>query len=758
MTSLPPSVSEATSVPGLASNFDRLHPKVRQWIWEQNWTELREVQELAIEAVMGSQDDVLIAAATAAGKTEAAFFPILSRVAEREEPGLSVLYISPLKALINDQFGRLDQVCEMLELNVVRWHGDASQGAKKRMLKKPSGVALITPESIEALFIRKPKDAYALFQNLEYIVIDELHAFMQGPRGLHLASLLRRIDALCKVRPRRVGLSATIGDLSVAAKWLNPANPSGVAIVNPPGGSPELRLQVRGYIEPPDIGADDLEKDEGRKEALDFIADHIFAHLRGSNNLVFGGSRRRVEAVADRLRRRSEAAGVPNEFFPHHGSLSKELREDLEHRLKAAELPTTAVATTTLELGIDIGSVDSVAQILGPRSLASLRQRLGRSGRRRGKPATLRIYVREKYLTPLSDPMDRLRLEVVRSVAAVELLKEKFVEPPVQDPSIATVALHQTLSIITERGGARAEQLYQAICGDGPLSVLTQADYVELLRAMTSPDTRLIEQAPDRTIMLGEIGEKIAFGRDFYAIFPSDEEWRLVHGGRQLGSIPISNILGIGSLVAFAGRRWRVMGVDDTAKVLTVEPHRSAQIPKFEDPSQEAIHDNLAARMKAVLMGTDIPPYLDQTAQELLVEGRNAFQEMNLATEILVQAQKDTHLLLWHGAAMNSVFAVALSSAGFECSASDIGVTVARATPDDVRAVLKVLAENPLTVEDVADFVQNLQVAKYDELIPTALLRKLWARANAETVERVAKLARRLAASSKDIATDFDQL
>jgi ATP-dependent Lhr-like helicase len=244
--------------------------------------------------------------------------------------------------------------------------------------------------------------------------------------------------------------------------------------------------------------------------------------------------------------------------------------------------------------------------------------------------------------------------------------------------------------------------------------------------------------------MLGEIGEKIAFGRDFYAIFPSDEEWRLIHGGRQLGTIPISNILGIGSLVAFAGRRWRVIAVDDTAKVLTIEPHKSAQIPKFEDPSLEPIHDNLAARMKAVLMGTDIPPYLDQTAQELLVEGRTAFQEMNLASEILVQAQKDTHLLLWHGAAMNSVFAVALSSAGFECSASDIGVTVAKATPDDVRAVLKVLATNPLSVEDVADFVQNLQVAKYDELIPTALLRNLWARANAETVERVAELAKRL--------------
>lgn len=738
-------MSSQPSSSSSTSGFDQLHPKIRQWILEQNWQELREVQDQAIRAVLGGTDDVLIAASTAAGKTEAAFFPVLTKVADADERGLSVLYISPLKALINDQFGRLEQVCERMDLDVVRWHGDAPQSKKRRTLKNPNGIALITPESIEALFVRRPDDARALFQALQFIVIDELHSFMQGPRGLHLASLLRRIDAMCRSRPRRVGLSATIGDLAIAAQWLNPQAPNAVSIVNPPGGSPELKLQVRGYIDPPDVDdVDDLEKDEGHKEALDHIADHIFVNLRGSNNLVFGGSRRRVEAVADRLRRRSEDIGAPNEFFPHHGSLSKELREELEHRLKAGDLPTTAVATTTLELGIDIGSVKSVAQIVAPRSLSSLRQRLGRSGRRKGQPATLRIYVREKYLTPLSDPLDRLRLEVVRSVAAVELLIDKFVEPPAQDPSIATVALHQTLSVITERGGAKAELLYQLICGAGPLSALSQADYIELLRAMASPETRLIEQAPDRTIMLGELGEKIAFSRDFYAIFPSDEEWRLVHNARQLGTVPIANVFGIGSLIAFAGRRWRVIAVDDTAKILTVEPHRSAQIPKFEDPSLESIHDSLATRMKAVLMASDVPPYLDETAKTLLVEGRTAFQEMELEHRCLVQARKDTHLLLWQGSAMNSVFAVALSTAGFECSASDVGVTIAGATPDDIRSALEIIAEKPLAPSDVADFVQNLQVAKYDELIPASLLRRLWARANAETILRIPALARTL--------------
>ena len=477
------------------ASFDRLHPLIRRWIWEQKWEELRDVQDRAILAILDSSDDVVIAASTAAGKTEAAFLPILTTIADRTEKGFSVLYISPLKALINDQFRRLDQLCERMVIDVIRWHGDAPQSAKAKARRNPRGIALITPESIEAMLVRRPGDARTMLSSVDFIVIDELHAFLKGPRGLHLASLLRRIDAFASKRARRIGLSATLGDLAVAAQWLNPQLPETVIVVESSSDAPELRLQVRAYMDPEDIDdPDGLEKEQGKPTALDLIADHLFPTLRGSNNLLFAGSRKRVEAMADRLRRRCEAARVPNEFFPHHGSLSKGLREELEERLKKGDLPTTGVATTTLELGIDIGSVKSVAQIGAPRSLASLRQRLGRSGRRKGAPAVLRIYVRERHLSADSDPLDHLRLEVVRAVAAVRLLIDRFVEPPSVDPSIATVVLHQTLSIIVERGGSRADRLYDAICGAGPLSALRKSDYVELLRSMASS-----EVPPDRT-------------------------------------------------------------------------------------------------------------------------------------------------------------------------------------------------------------------------------------------------------------------
>ncbi|RAH95950.1 DEAD/DEAH box helicase [Acuticoccus sediminis] len=721
------------------SAFDRLHPEIRRWIWEQKWDELREVQSRAITTILSEKDDALIAAATAAGKTEAAFLPILTEVAERKEPGIAALYVSPLKALINDQFRRLEPLCERLGIEVVRWHGDAPQSGKTRILKAPSGIALITPESIEAMLIRRPRDAHRLFAAVDFVVIDELHAFLQGPRGLHLASLLRRLDRISARRARRIGLSATIGDLQIAAAWLHPEAPQTVSVIEAAGDRAEIKIQVRAYLDPPDVDdIDGLEEDEGPRLALDDIADHVFETLRGENNLVFAGSRRRVEALADRLRRRSETAGVPNEFFPHHGSLSKDLRHELELRLKKADLPTTAVATTTLELGIDIGSVKSVAQIGAPRSLSSLRQRLGRSGRRKGVPAILRNYVRDRHIPADADPLDRIRPEVVRAVAAVRLLVAKFVEPPGTSPALATVALHQTLSIIVERGGERADRIYATLCGSGPLSAITAKDFGVLLRGMASPQVRLIEQAPDGTIMLGEMGERLTSGRDFYAIFDSDQEWRLVASGRPLGTIPLSNVVSIGSLLGFAGRRWRVESVDDAAHVLDVAPHPSGRLPKFDRLSVEGIHDRLATEMRTVWMASDAPAYLDQVAAEFLREGRAAFRELSLETKRIVPAASDTHVLLWRGAAFSSTFAVALTSAGLECEVHDFGVTIADTSPVEAAAILgQMAAAPPPNADDLSEFVGNLKTAKFDEYVPDSLLRALWARSNQPLCQQI---------------------
>lgn len=741
-------MNSPTSASALEGAYERLHPAIRKWIRDQGWEELREVQARAIFFVLDTESDILISATTAAGKTEAAFLPILTSIAGRSDAGFGAVYISPLKALINDQFRRLDELCERMEISVVRWHGDAPQAGKKKAFARPEGVALITPESVEAMLTRRPGDARRLFGAAQFIIVDELHAFLQGPRGLHVASLLRRIDSMAKNPARRIGLSATIGDLRQAASWLRPGAPDRVEILDAKSDAPELRLQVRGYVEPPDL--DDPDRAEAEAAAggevhiaLDAIANHLFATLRGSNNLVFGGSRRTVEAAADRLRRRCEAGAVPNEFFPHHGSLSKTLREELEDRLKVSSLPTTAVCTSTLELGVDIGSVTSVAQIGAPRSLASLRQRLGRTGRRRGTPSILRIYVREPHIGGKSGMLDRLHLPTVRSVAAIRLLLEGFVEPSTPSPEVLSTLIHQILSVITERGGIRPESLHRLLCGAGPFDAVGTGDFATLLRHLGTPDVGLLEQSPDGTLMLGEAGERIVQSRSFFAVFESTEEWRLVSGGHQLGTLPISFPVHEESLVVFAGRRWLVQSVDDRTKTLQVVPHPGGVVPRFERGSIEPVHDRLAAEMHAVYVADDVPAWLDAKAAELLGEGRKIFRSLKLDSTSLLEEERDLHVFLWKGSQTTAVVGAAFAMAGYAAEPHDFGVTLPKTTSAQATSVLgKLSTMGSLIPDDVAAFVENIRVGKFAEFAPEALLRGQWARQNAPIIERIPAIAR----------------
>lgn len=706
-----------------------LHPAVQKWIRAQGWSALREVQEQSVTHIVNDLRDLLIAATTAAGKTEAAFLPLMGPLTQNRKPGVSILYVAPLKALINDQYKRLSDLCDTMEIPVTRWHGDAPQGPKTKLLKSPSGIVLITPESIEAMFVRRAAAVETLFGNLDAIIIDELHAFLQGPRGLHLSSLLNRIEALNGKRPRRIGLSATIGDLEFAANWMSSGAIKPAHIISIAGSRTPIKLQVRGYIDPPRAAKiDDMGSSE-QNDAVSQIAQHAFKTLRGSNNLFFAGSRKNVEILADQLRQESENAHLPNEFFPHHGSLSKELREELELRLKEDKFPTTAIATTTLELGIDIGSVHSVAQYGPPRSLSSLIQRLGRSGRREGTSAIFRNYIRERHVAADADPLDMLRLPTIQACAAIRLLFDKFIEPPEHDPAIYSVAVHQILSLITSQGGLNARSLYRQLCDQGPFSEISQRDFAILLRGMADDERPLLEQSSDGIIMLGPLGEILTGGRDFYANFTSSEEWRIVHQGRTLGSLPLINAFGAGHIIGFAGRRWRVTSVDDRAKVVEVTVHPAGRVPQFEGMSNESIHDRLANEMLAVFMNDETPAFLDQTAAELLEQGRAAFHQQQLHKNRFFAAGADTHILTWRGSAINAVLAILLISTGMRCETFDVGVTVIDVPREDIRGVLAAIGTCP-SMTELSQYIDNLVVEKYDEYVSETLLRENWARRN----------------------------
>ena len=427
--------SQVSASEGQSKAFSLLAEPVRRWVWRKGWTGLRDIQESAIPHLIDADTDLIIAAATAGGKTEAAFLPLVSRAfATTEGQGFDLVYVGPLRALINDQFQRLEELCEALEMPVHPWHGDIAQGVKMRARKNPGGILLITPESLEAMFVLRGVEIPRLFAGTQAIVIDELHALLDSERGVHLRSLLTRLELAAGRRIRRVGLSATLGDMTLANAYLRPEAPEDVVCLVSRSEEHELRVQLRGYVARRKDGVPDSDGDRADNaevpdsSAVRAVGEHLFDNLRGTNNLVFAGSRQSVEVFSDLLRSMCEERKLPNEFFPHHANLSREHREFVERRLKSAALPVTAVCTSTLELGLDIGDVACVGQVGAPWSVAALRQRLGRSGRRARQPAVLRMYAIEAEPEGDSHLVDRLHLSLIRSIAMVELLVEGWCE------------------------------------------------------------------------------------------------------------------------------------------------------------------------------------------------------------------------------------------------------------------------------------------------------------------------------------------
>ncbi len=713
-----------------SSAFDLLDQRVQRWIWKEGWSELRDIQEEAIPAILPADQDVVIASATASGKTEAAFLPIGSVLATDEAQGLGVLYVSPLKALINDQHRRLEGFFAELNLPVHRWHGDVAASRKREILRKPSGVLLITPESLEALFVRRGSTMPRLTEGLRFVVVDELHAFIGTERGRQLQSLLHRVELAARRRIPRVALSATLGDMDLACAFLRPQGGTAVRRIVSSGNRQEVRLQIRGYrITPPRMnpeavaeaereGSDIAPEDVATGDALD-ISEDLFRKLRGGRHLVFANRRADVELYSDLLRRLSERRRVPNEFWPHHGSLDKTLREDAEASLKASDRPATVIATTTLELGIDVGSVETIVQIGPPPSVASMRQRLGRSGRR-GDPAVLRIYIQEGEITPETPPQDQLRSGLVQAVAMVYLLAERWYEPPVVGALHLSTLTQQVLSLIAQHGGLRANQAWTALCEHGPFADIDVGMFAELLRDLGRHE--LITQTHTNELVLDLKGERLVNSHDFYAAFATPEEFRLVAGGKTLGTLPIIAPVLEGMYLIFGGRRWRVLSVDGAHKLIELAPAAGGKAPRFGGAGA-LVHDRVREEMRRVYMSDDEPAFLNATGLDLLEEGRAAFHRFGLTEQSLLQWGKDTLVFPWAGDRIMNTLLVQLRGEGFVVSGEGLAILVQDTSPGELRACLRALVEaGPADARAVARSIRNKHTEKHHVFLGDSLL------------------------------------
>jgi ATP-dependent Lhr-like helicase len=705
--------------------FDLLHPGIQKWIWRERWGELRDVQERATRPILAADTDVMIAAPTAGGKTEAAFLPILTRIADGTD-SVGVLCVSPLKALINDQFLRLEEMTAAVGLSVCRWHGDVGEKARRELLTDPSGVLLITPESLEAMFVLRAQQLPELFGDLRYVVIDEVHSFIGSERGRQLQSLLHRLSRVTGVDPPRVALSATLGDMLLACEFLRPGAGERVTLIEAREGGQELKLQLRGYrlkepdpAEDPEADGDDdwLDRTDTGDD-LDVCRD-LFKHLRGHNNLVYANARMTVEKFADVLRRLSEKRRVPNEFWPHHGNLSKELREEAEAAVKNPGRPATVVCTTTLELGIDIGAVASVAQIGPPPSVASMRQRLGRSGRR-GEPAVMRMYIQERGIDERTPPQDQLREQVVQSIAMVNLLLRGWFEPPVVGALHLSTLVQQLLSTIAERGGVWAKDAYDSLCGTGPFTLVTPAMFADLLRSMGAKE--LIAQMHTGELVLGPKGERIVDHYSFYAAFATPEEYRVVAGGRTLGTLPIDRPFTPGDYLVFAGRRWRVLDISDEQKTIQVERARGGRVPHFGG-SGAAVHGEVRKEMLAVYKSRDDPSFLDATARGLLQEARDNFARLGLGTKRVIPYGDGSLVFLWAGDRAAATLALMLKARDYDAGLEGLAIRVYDAQPDPLLDTLRsLLGGPPPDAVDLAAVVLNKRSQKYDWVLDEALL------------------------------------
>lgn len=647
--------------------FDLLAQPIRRWIWKSGWPSLRDIQERAIPYLINTDGDLIIAAPTAGGKTEAAFLPLISKVYTTEKgEGFDLVYVSPLRALINDQFRRLQDLCATLGLPVHPWHGDVSQSVKTHARKNPCGILLITPESLEAMFVLRGEEVPRLFAGTQAIVIDELHALLDSERGVHLRSLLNRLELSVGRRIRRVGLSATLGDMALVNTYLRPGARKRVRQIVSSSDGQELRVQLRAYI-----AGRCTERSAAEDAATRAVGGHIFDKLRGHNNLLFAGSRRSVELYSDLLRGMCEKRNLPNEFFPHHASLSREHRGFMEKRIRKGSLPVTAICTSTLELGIDIGAVECVGQIGAPWSVAALRQRVGRSGRRAGKPEVLRMYAIESETEADSHPVETFHLGLVRSIALIDLLVEKWCEPPRSEALHLSTLTHQVLSVIAESGGATAERLFATLCDRGPFRSVDRALFSRLLRRLGAPDIALIEQAPDGTLLLGREGERLVEHYSFYAVFQTPQEYRVVHSGKTLGTIPVDTPLTEDLTIIFAGRRWRVLGVHDGERVIEVVPDHAGKPPRFGGDAGD-VHETVVRRMREMLMADILPPYLDETAAEVLSSARDAYRRSRLDDVPIQPFGNDRYLLApWTGTVGTASLAIVLACLDCKVSTFD---------------------------------------------------------------------------------------
>lgn len=635
--------------------FDRYAPFVQEYIYQNHWENLRSIQVAAADAIFNTDENVLLTASTASGKTEAAFFPVITLFSEDMPSSVGCIYIGPLKALINDQFSRLNDLCAEADIPVWHWHGDVAQSHKAKLMRHPSGILQITPESLEALLLHKHAAIAKLFGDLRFVVIDEVHSLLRGDRGGQTLCLIERLSRIAGVNPRRIGLSATIGDPEGTGEFLSLGTGRKTIIPKIDAKGSKWRLSMEHFYVKDAQAAEDKqipgalpvleEKTDDAPANADPGIGYIFEHTRGKKCLVFVNSREECEMVTTTLRHYCELNHEPDRFLVHHGNLSASYRETAEGIMKDDSQYMTTVTTATLELGIDIGRLERAFQIDAPWTVSSFLQRMGRTGRRE-LPPEMWFVIREdepevRAMLPTTIPW-----KLLQGIALVQLyLEERWVEPPRLDRLPFSLLYHQTMSTLASCGEMSPRALADRVLRLHYFHRITQEDYRVLLRHLIATDH--IQQTEQGGLIVGLAGERVINSFKFYGVFQESEEYTVRSESQELGTVVSPPP--VGEKLAIAGHVWQVLDVDHKRRLIYCRQVKGS-VPAYFGQCPGDLHTKILTRMRRVLQEDRQYPYLMKNAVARLEQARFTAAHSGAAEKTLINLGGNMWCLLpWVG-------------------------------------------------------------------------------------------------------------
>jgi len=713
--------------------FGRLAPFIQDFIYQNKWEELRGIQVAACEVIFDSGDNLLISSGTASGKTEAAFLPVLTELYNKPLKSIGVMYVSPLKALINDQFKRLEQLLLDSHIPVVKWHGDASQSKKNDLVKNPAGILQITPESLESLITNKRGACLKMFSDLRFIIIDEVHHFMRDVRGVQLLCVLERLQKLTGVTPRRIGLSATLGDVSLAQTWLNTGTGRGCAAPITDEGKKRVRLHVERFVNYADKR--DLEERDGSGNVVDVSNggdignrehyEYLFKMTLDKKTIIFTNSREETEFVIANLREIAQKNKAPDVYRVHHGNVSALIRETTEDEMKSGDDKIVTGATVTLELGIDIGSLDQAVQVGAPLNVSSFAQRLGRCGRRGQIPQLLFTFV-ENIRINSADVLGPINWEFIRTVAIIELyLKDHWIEPISPHNHAYNLLYHQAMSHLKSCGELSPAALAGAILTLGCFKHISQDDYRQLLAHLINIEQ--LERSERGGLLIGREGEKIVNSHKFLTVFLAPEYLLVKDENRTIGTV--DKVYPVGMRFALAGLTWETVDVNEKSKVIFVKRVPGISLVDWDVNFEAELHTVLVRKIRSVL-SSDVPyPYLSERCRERLTEiqyiARNSGILENLATPL---SDKKYAVFPWVGTRQLVTLHYALSHRKIKSKlpwATCLYLEVLfDGTADELEKIIYDILRSEINLYDLS-LPDRVQInGKYNEFIPFDLLRK----------------------------------